>query len=487
MITINPNALETAAALDKERQLTGPRSPLHGIPVILKDNFDTFDLRTAAGALALEGSVPTSDAFQVQKLRKAGAIILGKANLAEFALSFTTESSVGGTTLNPYDTNRNAGGSSGGTGAAIAAGFGAIGMGTDTGGSIRVPSSFNSLVGVRPTIGLSSRSGIIPLALSQDVGGPMTRTVADAATVLDATVGYDPKDPVTATSIDQVPDSYTDFLNRNGLKGARIGVVRDLFGPDSDPEAAKVNAVINTALEDMESLGAEIVDSVTIPNLDQILSYPSLSSFEFKFNLNDYLAAHPNAPVDTLTDIIQSGGYLPSNEEILRFRNSRESLANNPEYLDIIQNRPVITQQSILTALEENNLDALIYPTATTPPNLLEEPVEAGSTNRLSPFSGFPAITVPAGFTPEELPVGIEFLGRAFSEAMLLELAYSYEQGTLNRLPLITTPPLPGEVFEYQPVPEPSSTIALTVFGLGALSLKLKQASKIKKHSESIM
>lgn len=475
IITTNPNALQTATELDRERQLTGSRSPLHGIPVILKDNYDTFDLPTTAGAKALKGFVPTSDAFQVQKLREAGAVILGKANLSEFAFSFSTESSLGGVTLNPYDPNRTPGGSSGGTGAAIAANFGTVGLGTDTGGSIRIPSTFNSLVGVRPTIGLSSRSGIIPLALSQDVGGPMTRTVADAATVLDATVGYDPQDPVTATSIDNVPDSYTDFLNPNGLQGARIGVVRDVFGSDSNPEAAKVNTVVNTAIEDMESLGAEVVDSVTIPNLDQILAYPSLSSFEFKFNLNDYLAQRPNAPVGSLEEIIESGGYLPSNEETLRFRNSRESLENNPEYQEIIQNRPGLTQQAILTALEENDLDALIYPTSTEPPALLGEDIVTGSANRLSPFSGFPAISVPAGFTEDGLPVGIEFLGSAFSEAQLLELTYAYEQGTLNRLPPGTTPSLPGEVFEYESVPEPSSTIALTLFGLGALGLKLRQ------------
>ena len=483
MLTVNPNALQTAAALDQERQLTGPRSPLHGIPVIVKDNYDTFDLPTTAGAQALKGFTPTSDAFQVQKLREAGAVVLGKANLSEFAFSFSTESSLGGVTLNPYDTNRTPGGSSGGTGAAIAANFGVVGMGTDTGGSIRIPSSYNSLVGVRPTIGLSSRDGIVPLALSQDVGGPMTRTVADAAVVLDATVGFDPDDPITAASSGKIPESYTDSLNPDGLQGARIGVVRDLFGVDSNPEAAKVNAVINAALEDMANQGAEIVDSVTIPNLDKILSYPSLSSFEFKFNLNDYLAERPNAPVRTLEDIIASGGFLPSNEATLRLRNSREALENNPEYQDIIQNRPDLTQQAILTALEENNLDALIYPTSTQPPALLGQDIITGSATRLSPFSGFPEITVPAGFTPEGLPVGIEFLGRAFSEPTLLELAYSYEQATLNRLPPTITPPLPGETFEYEPVPEPSTTIGLTLFGLSALGLKLKQRRKIQKRS----
>lgn len=479
LIAINPDALQTAAALDLERQATGSRSPLHGIPVIVKDNYNTFDLPTTAGALALEGFVPKSDAYQVEQLRDAGAIILGKANLSEFAFSFSTESSLGGVTLNPYAPNRTPGGSSGGTGAAIAASFGAIGLGTDTGGSIRIPSSFDSLVGVRPTIGLSSRDGIIPLALSQDVGGPMTRTVADAAVTLDYTVGFDPEDPVTEKSIGNVPASYNNYLDPKGLEGARIGVVRDLFGSDADEEAQQVNAIANQALADMKSLGAEIVDGVTIANLNQILAYPSLSSFEFKFNLNDYLAQQPNAPVQSLEEIIASGGFLPSNTTTLISRNSRESLENDPQYLNIIQNRPTITQQPLLAALEENNLDALFFPTSTEPPALLGEPIVTGSANRLSPFSGFPEITVPAGYTFEGLPVGISFLGEAFSEPTLLKLAYSYEQGTLNRLPPNTTPSLPGEVFEYEPVPEPSTTIGLALFGLTVgLKFKRRKVSK---------
>lgn len=308
----------------------------------------------------------------------------------------------------------------------------------------------------------------------------MTRTVADAAVTLDATVGFDPKDPVTATSNGKVPQSYTEFLDPNGLQGARIGVVRDLFGQDSNPEAANVNNVVNQAIEDMKGLGAEIVDSVTISNLNQILAYPSLSGFEFKFNLNDYLAEQPNAPVRTLEEIIASGGYLLSNEATLRTRNNRESLENDPEYLNIIQNRPELAQQAILAAIEENDLDALIYPTSTQPPALLEGSTATGSANRLSPFSGFPGITVPAGFTPEGLPVGIEFLGEAFSEATLLKLTYAYEQGTLNRLPPTTTPSLPGEVFEYEPVPEPSPVSGVTVVGLVALSLQLKQRWQVR-------
>ena len=475
LIAVNPDALLTAAALDLERQTTGSRSPLHGIPVIVKDNYNTFDLPTTVGALALEGFIPESDAYQVGQLRDAGAIILGKANLSEFAFSFSTESSLGGVTLNPYALNRTPGGSSGGTGAAIASSFGAIGLGTDTGGSIRIPSSFDSLVGIRPTIGLSSRDGIIPLALSQDVGGPMTRTVSDAAVTLDYTVGFDPEDPVTEKSIGNAPDSYTDYLDLNGLEGARIGVVRDLFGSDLDPEAAEVNAIANEAIAAMESLGVEIVEDVTIANLAQILAYPSLSSFEFKSDLNDYLADQPNAPVQSLDEIIASGGFLPSNEATLIVRNSRGALENDPQYLDIVQNRPTLTQEALLAALEENDLDALFFPTSTEPAALFGEPIVTGSANRLSPFSGFPEITVPAGYTSEGLPVGISFLGEAFSEAELITLAYSYEQATLNRIAPKTTPALPGEMFDYEPIPEPSSTIGFALFGLTALGLKLKR------------
>lgn len=485
IITVNPNALEEAAALDLERQTTGARSPLHGIPVILKDNYNTFDLPTSAGATVFKDFIPEQDAFQVQKLREAGAIILAKANLSEFAFSGgSSESSLGGITRNAYDPARTPAGSSGGTATAIAANFGVIGFGTDTGGSIRNPSSVSSLVGLRPTIGLSSRSGIVPLALSQDVGGPMTRTVTDLAFALDATVGFDPNDPITATSIGKIPGTYTSFLDSNGLQGARIGVVRSLFGLDADPEAAKVNEVINQSIADLKLLGAEIVDDVAIPNLDTILSYPSLSAFEFKFNLNDYLAENPNAPVDSLTEIIESGGFLPSNLNTLITRNSVEPLETNAVYQQIIRDRPGLTQQSILQALNQldsdpsNDLDALIYPTNTRPPGLISPPSNLGSNSRLSPFSGFPALTVPAGFTSNNLPVGLEFLGPAFSEPTLLQLSYAYEQGTLNRRPSRIVPALAGET-----IPEPGQTGGLMAIGLMLVGYKLKQRRSSQTNS----
>ena len=480
IITTNPNALDVAADLDAQFAQSGLESPLSCVPVILKDNYDTADLPTTAGALALEGFIPPEDAFQVEQLREAGALILAKANLSEFAFAFSTESSLGGLTLNPYDLERNVGGSSGGTAAAIAANYGVIGLGTDTGGSIRIPSTFNSLVGLRPTIGLTSRSGIIPLALTQDVGGPITRTVADAAFTLDAitptgmaslTAGFDPDDPITASSIGNIPESYTNFLDPDGLEDARIGVVRELFGPNDDPRAAATNEVINAAIEELESLGAEVIDTA-IPNLDEILSFPSLSSFEFKRDLNNYLAARPAPPsgVRTLDDIIASGLYLEDFEEAYIDRNERGAPLDDPEYVRIITERPELTQTSILDALDSNNLDALLYPTSQSPPNLLGEDTGAGAANRLSPFSGFPAISVPAGFTDNGLPVNLELLGRAFSEPTLIELAYAYEQETQNRRPPASTPPLSSES-----IPEPNTTAALVLLGFSAIGVKLKQ------------
>ena len=471
IISINPNALAIAADLDARYAQSGPTGSLHCVPIILKDNYETFDMPTTAGALALEGYETGQDAFQVARLRESGGLILAKSNLSEFAFSFTTVSSLGGTTLNPYDLARNAGGSSGGTGAAIAANFGVIGMGTDTGGSIRVPSSFNSLVGIRPTIGLSSRDGIIPLALTQDVGGPMTRSVADAAIALEITAGFDPNDSVTDN--EKAPVKYTDFLDPNGLQGARIGVVRDLFGLDSNPESIKTTTVINSAIDAIKALGAKVVE-VTIPNLAQILEFPSLSNFEFKRDLNTFLAKRPVPPsgVTSLGDIIDSGLYLKDFETSYIARNNRMPPELDPEYLKIITERPTLTQTSLLAALE--GLDALIYPSVASPPNILDQPLASGAANRLSPFSGFPAITVPAGFTEDDLPVGLEFLGRAYDETTLIKLAYSFEQGTLFRRPPASTPPL-----ESKAVPEPRTLAALSLFGLIATGLKRKQRQKV--------
>lgn len=428
IITIDEDVLEEARELDRERKAGKVRGALHGIPIILKDNYDTYDMPTTAGSLSLKGSIPLDDAYQTKRLREEGAIILGKANLHEFAFGFETISSLGGQTYNPYDVSRYPGGSSGGTAAAVTSNFVTVGLGTDTGGSIRIPSSFNNLVGIRPTMGLASRDGIIPLALTQDVGGPIARTVEDAAIVLDAIAGYDPDDPVTAASIGNVPKTYTHYLKKNGLKNARIGVVRELFG--SDPQ---VNKVMNQAIADLEALGAEVYE-VTIPNLSQVLAFSSLSSYEFKFQLNDYLASlGPNAPYKTLTDIIDSGLYHPSLRSGLISRNNRESLENDPEYQRIITERPKLAKDSLMATFSEYELDALVYPTSNALPAVVGSGQGAGNANRLSPFSGFPAISVPAGFSENGLPVGMEMLGKEFDESTLIKLAYSYQEGTQHR------------------------------------------------------
>ncbi len=431
VLTINPEALKIADALDQERAAKGPRGPLHGIPILVKDNFDTSDMPTTAGCLCLKDSIPDQDADQIAKLKEAGAIILGKTNLHEFAFGITTSSSLGGQTKNPYALDRYPGGSSGGTGAAIAANLAVAGLGTDTGGSIRIPSSFNSLVGIRPTIGLSSRDGIIPLALTQDVGGPIARTVEDAAILLDATAGYDPDDVATAYSVGRIPESYTRYLDANGLKGARIGVATELFLEGNNQEKA-VSSVVSNAVHELSSLGATVVN-IKIPHLAEINKYPSLSGYEFKFQLNDYLEElGDDAPYHSLAEIIASGNYDKAQEQSMKARDARESL-DTQEYKDIVLKRTSLTRESLLKVMADYNLDAIVYPTSTQPPALIGESQSSGGNNRLSPFSGFPAITVPAGFTADGLPVGIEFLGRAFDEGTLIKFAYSFEQGTHHR------------------------------------------------------
>ncbi|MGN7358614.1 amidase family protein [Paenibacillus sp. SAF-054] len=435
ILTLNAKALETARKLDAERIASGERSPLHGIPVLVKDNYDTYDMPTTSGNIGLQGVVPPDDAAQVKKLRDAGAIIIGKANLHEFAFGYTTVSSMGGQTLNPYDPSRVPGGSSGGTAAAIAANLAAVGMGTDTGGSIRIPSSFNSLVGIRPTVGLSSRDGIAPLALTQDTGGPIARSVADAALILNATAGYDPNDIATAKSVGFVPKDYTDYLDKDGLQGARIGIVREVFGSD-----AQVNAVASSAIEEMKAAGAILVDNVKIPNFDIINKYGSLSAWEFKFQFNDYLKSLGDAaPYKSLDELIAAGKYDPSIKKSLIDRNNRTSL-DAEEYKDIVLFRTKYVQDAVLKMMADNQLDALIFPTSSRTAVKVGEEQVAGDAFKLSSFTGWPTVTVPAGFTADHLPVGIDFFGRAFSEPELIKLAYSYEQHTHHREAPQTTP-----------------------------------------------
>jgi len=432
IISINPKAVDEAEALDRERASRGPRGPLHGIPIILKDNYETADMPTTAASIALKGSMPGRDAFQVKRLREAGAVIVAKSNLHEFARGITTISSLGGQTRNPYDPTRNPGGSSGGTGAAIAANFAAVGMGTDTCGSIRYPAAHNNLVGLRPTMGLSSRTGIVPLALSQDVGGPLGRSVTDVAMVLEATAGADPADPVTAKSAGRIPNSYVTVLDADGLRGARLGVFVPLFG--ATPDDQRVGSVVRTAVQRMEQRGAQAVE-VSVPAMPTEGDV-SLIRFEFKFHLNEYLARTPHAPVRTLAEILDKGLFHPAVEQGFRRSNDVATL-DSDEYRAMAAKQTQL-REALLKTMDDNRVVALVYPTLRRTAAKIGEP-QSGGNCHASAATGLPAITVPAGFADDGMPVGVELLGRPFTEPELLKLAYSFEQATHHRrLPSLT-------------------------------------------------
>jgi Asp-tRNA(Asn)/Glu-tRNA(Gln) amidotransferase A subunit family amidase len=435
-ITVNAAALEAADALDRERAQKGPRGPLHGIPIVVKDNFETADMPTTGGSIALVGFMPGRDAFQVRKLREAGAVIVGKTNLHELAAGITSISSLGGQTRNPYDPSRNPGGSSGGTGAAIAANFAVAGMGSDTCGSIRIPSANNNLVGLRGTLGLSSRRGIIPLSHTQDIGGPLARSVADLAIMLDATVGADGGDSSTAASAGHIPKSYRDGLQPGALKDVHIGLLKNLFG--SGQEDNEVAGIDRKALDAMKAAGAQVED-VTIPGLDDLLRGSSVINAEFKFDLIDYLAQFPNAPVHSLGDILDRGLYDKALESGFRLRNRPEQ-RETEEYRRARVKRAAV-RDLVLATMDELKLDVLAYPPLLRKPAIVGEG-QPGSTCQLSSSSGLPAISMPAGFTDDGVPVGIELLGRAWTEPKLLAIAYAYEQTSHPRRPPASTPPL---------------------------------------------
>ena len=436
IILIDPSASDQAAALDRERADTGPRGALHGIPILVKDNYDVAGLPTTGGSIALASHLPPDDGFLVRKLREAGAVILGKTNLHELAMGITTIASFGGQTRNPYDPRRNPGGSSGGTGAAVAASFAAAAMGSDTCGSIRIPSSHNNLVGLRGTAGLSSRDGILPLSHTQDIGGPLARTVADLAVVLDATVGPDADDPVTVDVAGRPSSTFTERLDPEALQGARIGLLSTLFG--DTPEDAETGDVVRGALERMQELGVETPE-VEIADYAALMQDSGVIPHEFKFDLIDYLSASGDAPVESLTDILDGGLYHAALETRFRRRNEPTS-RDNDEYRAALAKR-IDVRRAIESILDEQNLDALAYPTIRRIPALVGEP-QFGSNCALSAHSGLPAISFPAGVTVDGIPVGIELIGRTFADADLVSLAYAWEQATSLRRPPATTPPL---------------------------------------------
>lgn len=434
MIRLNPHALAEAEALDRERALRGPRGPLHGIPVILKDNYDVAGMPTTAGTIGLAGLMPPDDATQVRRLREAGAVFLGKANLHELASGITTIASLGGQTLNPYDLTRNPGGSSGGTGAAIAASFAALGWGTDTCGSIRIPASHNNLVGLRPTKGLSSIDGIIPLAHSQDVGGPLARSVADLAVGLDATVGPDPTDPATRAWEGRAPISFADALDAEALRGARMGILRGLFGGSGEGDGAPL---VRAALAKMVELGADTV-TVVVPDMDSLIARSGRIAHEMRPDILAYLAGVPDAPADSLGLLVAQG--LLHEQLATRIRTRNATPWDSAAYARALE-AGVRLRDATTAAMDSARVDALIYPTMNVQPGINPDP-QRGSTCGLSAQSGLPAISVPAGFTPTGLPMGVEILGRAFDDARLVGFAYAYEQAAGNRRAPPATPPL---------------------------------------------
>jgi amidase len=445
VVTLNPTALADADRLDRRFAATHQMLPLHCIVMVVKDNYDTKGLQTTAGSLALKGFLPREDAFMVKKIREAGAIILFKSNMAEWAFSpVVTESSIAGITRNPYDLNRVPAGSSGGTAASVAANLAEVGLGSDTGDSIRGPSSHNDLVGIRPTIGLTSRDGIIPLNSQADVGGPLARTVADAAAVLSVVAGYDPNDPVTAESKGKISADYTRFLDKNGLKGARLGVFRRYIdAPTTDPE---IKTLMENTIAEMKAQGAEVVD-FDIPNFDTISR--RVGCGDFQSDLNTYFSIHgTNAPNKSLAAVYESGLYLPNvGERIKRALDPKAGPNGRPgPCLDTYHDeRKIAFRKAIVAAMDAARIDAIIYPTWSNPPRLVGDLKSPGGDNsqQLAPPTGMPAITVPMGFTHGMLPAGVSILGRSFSEPTLFKLAYAYEQATHHRKPPPLFGPLP--------------------------------------------
>jgi len=441
IIFTNPAAVEEASAIDERLAAGESVGPLWCIPVLLKDNYDTADMPTSGGSIALKTSVPPDDAFMVRKLREADAIIIAKTNMAEWAFSpRQTVSSSYGRTLNAYDRERVPAGSSGGTASATAASFGIIGMGTDTGNSIRGPSSHLALVGLRSTIGLTSRDGVIPLLFDHDIAGPMMRTVTDAAKVFNVIAGYDPADPYTEAGKDHLEDDYTKFLDRDALRGKRIGVLRALVDTDdADPEVKQVFA---QALADLESAGAEIVDPVEIVNFD---SYVDLEwCRRFRYDMHEYLASlGPDAPIHDVMEVLASGQYSPLVAGGLQFYESKPADVHPadddppcPDYFEH-EGRQAYLADTV-AAMDAAGVDAIVYPTWTNPPAHIDRPdidYRGDNSQLVAPDTGLPAITVPMGYTYGHLPAGLQILGRPYAEGLLLGLAYAYEQETHHRVP----------------------------------------------------
>ncbi len=476
VITLNPKALEVAKALDAERKAGKVRGPLHGVPIMLKDNFDTFDLPTTAGSQLLKGSIPPDDAYVVKKLRDAGAIIVAKVNLSEWAgsggsVSGATDpevlkagavpngsSSMGGQTRNPHDLTRGPSGSSGGTGAAIAAVFAQFGLGSDTGGSVRGPSTANGIVGLKPTHGLMSRDGIVPLALSFDTGGPMARSVYDIAASLGVMTGVDAADSATAKSVGHFESDYTKFLKAGALKGARIGFAKDFTGKDDG-----VDAVMTAAVAKLKALGATVVE-VKYP--DYLIAakqpiYNQLVSTEFKAQVTQYLkTTKPGFPksfdeVVALSNDPKTKYSAPGKAYALKYTASIAQTLDDPAYLAVKNQQLAAVKAGIDAIFVKYKVDAIVYPTSPKPATLIvpdKPPQPSAGTDSATSFAnetGYPDLIVPAGMTPGGLPVAISFFGPAWSEPKLLGYGYDFEQATHALVEPKHTPAMPGDILKY--------------------------------------
>ena len=439
IVEINPKAREEADALDRRFRQSGLTGPLHCVPAIVKDNFETIGLQSAAGSLAFKGFVSPEDAFQVKRIKEAGAIVLAKSNMAEFAFSpyETVGSILPGYTRNPYDTTRVTAGSSGGTAAAIAANFGLIGLGSDTGNSLRGPSSHQALATIRSTMGLTSRAGVVPLNLLADIAGPMTRTLADSVAVLQVIAGFDPDDPATAAVRDRQIPNYAASLRRDGLGGARIGILRQAYERETtDPEIVKV---FEAALSDMRKAGAVIVDPVRVDLSDVRRAQGAGSCGGFKYDINRYLAGlGAAAPRRNLEDIIRSRQFHPSVQ--VRLERAQEGTENGPgtPACDAEMAYRAAFRAAVDEVMAREKLDAFVYPTWSNVPRLIGDLTTPHGDNSqvFSPATGYPSINVPMGYTRDDtLPIGVTFFGRAWDEPTLIRLAFAYEWATKHRRP----------------------------------------------------
>jgi amidase len=450
VITLNAEALKTAKALDAERKAKGPRSKLHGVPVVLKDLFDTKDMPTSGGFLPMKNSQPMYDATVVKRLRDAGAIILAKVNMSDWfgVAKQGDQSTVLGRTSNPYNLDLTPGGSSGGTGAALAASFAQLGLGTETGVSIRNPTANNSVVGLAPSRGLIPRAGQIMTSFAQERAGPMARNVYDVAALTDVVAGFDAEDLLTISSPGLVPkESYTTFLDKNGLRGARVGVFRDLFRKGS--HHAEGIALIETAIKQMKTAGAVIVDPISTGlDLFPLLEDTRTNYYEAQFSYDLYFRRlGPNAPIKNMDELLSKGGKLVKPSIIKGYAEFR-SLMHQPDYLARRDTQETLKAE-VIALMDKYRLDVLVHPfKSMPPPPHMERGVDQD--NALSSVAGLPAVLVPAGYTQKENgPIAIEILGRPFSEPTLFKVAYAYEQLSKNRKQPPTTPSLPGEKFSY--------------------------------------